>query len=227
MKILLTGSSRGIGLELSRMFLEKNDFVIGIARSPSKIAHVNYKHYCIDLTNEDEVRNVFRENPNIDIVINNAAIAEKNHLLLTGRQSIYNILDTNLIAPIIITKEYSKACISNKAKGEIINFSSIATNLSIPGECIYTVTKKALEEFSKQASCELAQFNISISAIKLGLFDIGLSKNISTQDIEGILKNTQLKKISTPDDLFNLLQHIIFLNPETKNGRIFDMDLSL
>ena len=45
MKVLITGTSKGIGLAIAKLFLEKNHDVIGIDRLPSSIEHKNYIHY--------------------------------------------------------------------------------------------------------------------------------------------------------------------------------------
>ena len=68
MKILITGTSQGIGKAISELFLKHNHEVIGIDRQNSTIVHENYTHYTCDIRDYDRLPNI----ENIEILINNA-----------------------------------------------------------------------------------------------------------------------------------------------------------
>ena len=75
-KIVITGSSRGIGNHLAKRFLEEGYEVIGISRSQAQIEHPNYQEISADLGNMDEVRTVCAELEGQPIagLINNAGV---------------------------------------------------------------------------------------------------------------------------------------------------------
>lgn len=224
MKILLIGSSRGIGKELALEFLNEGHRLVGLSRNSGEISHENYQHFQVDITKEDEVCAFFNQIGDFDLLINNAAIGNMNSILLTDFQTISQLLITNVAAPILLTREYVKSCIRQNRRGTIINFSSIATEQKISGESIYTTTKKAIEEFTVQSADELSKFNISISAIKLGLFNIGLSKNIPKNSALKILQTTAKQEYASIESLKNIILKIQSLPHIEKNGVIFNME---
>ena len=57
-KILITGNRKGIGLHLTKYYLEQGYNVFGCSRSESDLEHPNYKHVICDVTNEKQVKNV-------------------------------------------------------------------------------------------------------------------------------------------------------------------------
>ena len=86
-KILITGTSKGIGRYLAEYFLNNGNYVIGCSRSVSDLKN-NYKHYSLSVNDELKVKRMFSEirsmHGSIDVLINNAEIASMNHSLLTG-----------------------------------------------------------------------------------------------------------------------------------------------
>lgn len=61
MIIVITGTSRGIGLNLVERYIDRGHIVIGCSRSESSFKHENYQHFIVDLSNEDEI-NSFAKN---------------------------------------------------------------------------------------------------------------------------------------------------------------------
>ena len=102
---VVTGASRGVGNYLATKLLENDYKVINIARSKSE-----FTDYCFDLTNTDEigvlVKEIIKTEGTPDLLINNAGIASMNHTLLMQNKKIEEIMKLNLIAPILLTKEF-------------------------------------------------------------------------------------------------------------------------
>lgn len=77
--MLVTGASKGLGSKLADHFATRNASVIGFSRSPGVLEHANYRHFCVDVRDEQAVRVAFgtirSEFGKLDVLINNAAIA--------------------------------------------------------------------------------------------------------------------------------------------------------
>ena len=72
--IVITGTSKGIGLELAKYYLQKGHMVVGCARSQNDIKDKNYRHFVLDVSDEravvDMIREIKTEFNKIDILIN-------------------------------------------------------------------------------------------------------------------------------------------------------------
>jgi 3-oxoacyl-[acyl-carrier protein] reductase len=85
--IVITGTRKGIGKELAKYYLERGNIVIGCSRGEGSIEHKNYRHFCLDVSDEkavvDMIKKTKKEFKKIDILLNNAGIAAMNHILTT------------------------------------------------------------------------------------------------------------------------------------------------
>ena len=139
--IVITGTRKGIGKELSEYYLSNNDIVIGCSRGESTIDHENYRHFVLDVSDEKAVVNMIRsvkkEFGKIDVLLNNAGIASMNHFLTTSYETVKNIFSTNFFGTFLFSREVSKVMMKQKS-GRIVNFTTIAT----PINAINRMTKK-------------------------------------------------------------------------------------
>ncbi|BEJ61172.1 hypothetical protein B10172_11940 [Campylobacter jejuni] len=110
--IIITGTRKGIGKELSEYYLNNNHIVCGCSRGKSSIEHKNYRHFELDVCDEklvvNMVRNIKKEFEKIDILINNAGIASMNHILATLLKTLQNIFNTNVFGSFLFIREVSK-----------------------------------------------------------------------------------------------------------------------
>ena len=84
--IIITGTRKGIGKYLAEYYVEKGFQVIGCSRTTIDYELENYQHYCLDVAEEGEVKQMFAEinktYKRLDVLINNAGISSMNHILL-------------------------------------------------------------------------------------------------------------------------------------------------
>ncbi len=110
--MMITGTSRGIGRYLVEYYSQKGFQVVGCSRQKPDFEIPNYKHYCLNVSDEAEVVAMFsdvrRLYGRLDVLINNAGIASMNHVMLTPMQTIKNIYDTNVIAAFLFCREAAK-----------------------------------------------------------------------------------------------------------------------
>lgn len=110
--IIITGTRKGIGKELSHYYLNNNDIVIGCSRGESTISHENYRHFVLDVSDEKSVvhmiRSVKKEFGRINILLNNAGIASMNHFLTTTFQTVQNMFATNFFGTFLFQEKFLK-----------------------------------------------------------------------------------------------------------------------
>lgn len=118
--ILITGTRKGIGRDLSEYYLSKGDIVCGCSRSQSNLEHKNYRHFTLDVCDENAVVNMVRavkkEFGTIDVLLNNAGIASMNHILTTPLKTMQNIFNTNVFGSFLFLREVSKVMVQNYKK---------------------------------------------------------------------------------------------------------------
>ncbi len=147
MKILITGTSQGIGKAIADIFLLNNHEVVGIDRNESSIIHPSYIHYVCDIRNYENLPDV----TDVNVLINNA-----------GTQNEADI-DINLKALIYITEKYG---IQNQIKS-ILNIGSASghTGSEFPEYC---ASKGGVMSYTKNVAMRVAQFNATCNSLDPG-----------------------------------------------------------
>ena len=221
--IIITGTRKGIGKELALYYLDNNDIVIGCSRGDSSIDNSNYRHFSLDVSDEKAVvsmiRSVKKEFGKIDVLLNNAGIASMNHFLTTSYETVKNIFSTNFFGTFLFSREVSKVMMKQKS-GRIVNFTTIATPLSLEGEAIYASSKSAIENLTQTISKELATFNITVNAIGPTPIETDLIKAVPKDKIEDLLNKQTIKKFGTFEDIKNVINFFIDKKSDFITGQI-------
>ena len=164
-KALVTGASSGLGKYISIELSKKKIKVIGIARNKkslktiqNKIGKKYFNYVDFDLKKINEIEKIskiiLQKEKFIDILVNNAGIFKQSDLQNTNVSEINDLIDTNLKAPIILTKIFSKI-MTKKKQGYIINISSIAGKVPIRSSSVYCGTKFGLHGIGSALNKEL------------------------------------------------------------------------
>ncbi len=221
--IFITGTSRGIGLELVKYYISKGNIVVGCSRSKCDYKNENYHHYCCDVSDEKQVlimkKQIQKKIKKIDICINNAGIASMNHILTSTVNRTRQIFDTNFIGTFLMTRELSKIMMLNGG-GKIINFSTCAAAISLEGESIYAASKSAVESFTKTSSKELHPYGITVNAIGITPLDTDLLKGIQQKKINALLEKQTIKRMANFDDVMNVVDFFISERSNFITGQI-------
>ena len=221
--IVITGTRKGIGKSLSEYYLNQGDFVVGCSRGNSSIEHKNYRHFCLDVSDEKAVINMVRttkkEFGKIDVLLNNAGIASMNHIMITPYKSVKNIFHTNFFGTFLFLREVAKVMAKNKF-GRIVNFATVATPLRLEGEAIYAASKAAIESLTQIGARELAEFNITVNAIGPTPVPTDLIKNVPKEKMDALLNRQAIKRFGNFDDLINVINFFIDEKSDFVTGQI-------
>jgi len=214
--LLVTGTSRGIGKYLAGYYAAQGYQVIGCSRRPASEHMANYRHFCLDITDEENIKQMFseitREHGRLDVLINNAGIASMNHMLLTPTKVVRNIFETNFIGTFLCSREAAKL-MKRQGAGRIINFTTVATPLKLEGEAIYASSKAAIISFTQIIAKELASFGITVNAIGPTPIETDLIKSVPEEKINNLLQLQAIKRLGEFSDVSNVID--FFLRPES------------
>ena len=170
---LITGSNRGIGLELARQLHDRGDKIIATCRSTSsELNEIGVRiESGVDITSGESVLNLKQRLSDIhlDVMILNAGVAEFNSLSNLDPQSILHQFEVNALSPLCFTK----TMLSNLGKNSKIAFitsrmGSIEDNTS-GGSYGYRMSKVALCMAAKSLSVDLKPKDISVAILHPGL----------------------------------------------------------
>lgn len=182
MKILITGTSQGIGKAIAELFLKENHDVHGIDRQASAIDHENYRHYVCDVRDKDNLPEI----ADIDILINNA-----------GTQNEADI-DINLKALIHITEKYGV----REGIRSVLNIGSASghTGSEFPEYC---ASKGGVLAYTKNVAIRIASFGATCNSLDPGGVLTELNECvISDPELwKQIMDETPLKKWATPEEI--------------------------
>jgi len=233
--VLVTGVSKGLGLELLKSLLKDNNVVYGISRSynnelktlkeiyGSKFIHLEY-----DLGSNETIKKLseyVRENKiKFDSFINNAAMAYDDIVTNANFDKLDLMFKTNVLNPIMITKLILRNFILNKTKGNIIHISSISVHTGYKGLSMYASTKGALEAFSKNTSREWGEMGIRSNCLVAGFMETEMSKTLSDEQKQRIYNRTSLKKETNKESVVETIKFLISDHSKSITGQNIFVD---
>lgn len=209
--VLVTGSSRGVGYEITNYFLKKNAIVIGLSKGVSEIDNVNYNHFSVDLSKPEEITIVFKKIAKhfkkIDIVINNAAVLTSQYSMIMPLKNAIDMVNVDLLAVFLVSRESVKLMRKN-SYGRIINISSMAVSLEPAGDSLYAACKAGVNTLANVMAKEYSALNITCNTLAITAFESDMLKQHSPNGqikIKEIIKNLPIPRIAEKDDILNVI----------------------
>lgn len=193
MRVLITGSSKGIGLALANRFLNEGHEVYGIDILESSIDNPKYHHFIADISKVDSLPDI----KDIDVLINNAGVQNKNDI------------DVNLKGTINVTKKYA---FQSKIKSVLFNASASARSGFEFAE--YAASKGGVVAYMKNVAVELAKYGATVNSLSLGGV-LTSSNDVVINDKESwnkIMAATPLKKWMSLDEVCDWVYFLTVIN---------------
>jgi len=222
--MVITGTSRSIGKYLAEYYVGKGFQVIGCSRGSVDHELKNYQHFCLDVSDEPEVKEMFSEirrtHNRLDVLINNAGIALANYTLLTSYKAVESILNTNVMGTFLLCREALTFMMKNKY-GRIVNLSTIRVPLASVGCSMYSASKAAIEQFSRVLAKEVASYGITVNVLRLSMVKhSGMVEALSNDDVLDLLKHTTTKSELDFEDITHTMDFLISEKSKMVTGEI-------
>jgi NAD(P)-dependent dehydrogenase (short-subunit alcohol dehydrogenase family) len=178
--VIVTGAARGVGRAMVGAFVEQGAKVIATDRDAEGLAETCAPFPEVVSLAEDVsrpegaekiVETAVKQFGQLDVCVNNAAVAPHTALLEETMEVWDRVYAVNCRGTFLMTQAAGKAMISGGRGGRIINFSSGASLRGGPGAAAYASSRAATESFSRVAAIELAPHNILVNTVSPGLID--------------------------------------------------------
>ena len=181
-KIWITGASSGIGKAVAEKFANEGWKVAISARRKEILDdmsnHQNIFSYPLDVTNQDQVDNVFKkiinEFGNIDLCIFSSGTYDPKNEKTINIEKIKNVINVNFIGVVNCVKVV-ETYFKEKKSGQISIVSSIAGYRGLPNSSGYGPSKAALTNFTESIYFDFKKFNVKISVISPGFIKTPLT----------------------------------------------------
>ncbi len=212
---IVTGGTRGIGLETVRVFKENNAEVILFGSKEESVSNainllksegIEVTGYYPNLNNyfeiESTLKEIIKKYGHIDILVNNAGISAKESIENTTSEDFAKIIDLNVQAVFNMSKAVVPYMKDNKS-GVILNTSSMVSIYGQPSGVGYPASKFAVNGITKSLARELAPFNIRVNAVAPGIIKTDMVALLPEEVIAPLIKSIPLGRIGKPRDIAN------------------------
>jgi len=215
-RVLITGTSRGIGAYLARHYVDQGDYVLGCARGPTVLEHDRYTHVSLDVTDERAVGELFQTARarlgRLDALINNAGIATMNAVALTPFTTARRVLETNFLGTFLFSHRAIRL-LRHSSAGRIVNLTTVAVPWRLDGEAVYAAAKSAVETFTRVLAKEVGPFGITVNAVGPSPIKTELTAAVPPRKLEALIERQAIPRWADPADVANVID--FFLRPES------------
>ena len=219
--IIITGSSRGIGLTIAKT-LAKNGAKVVVNYSGSEETAKSVVNEILqsggqaiaikaDVSKSEDVKRLFQKTiekfEKIDVLINNAGIAIYKLIKDTTDEDFDRIFDINVKGVFNTMREASTLLADN---GRIINFSSSVTRLMLPTYGTYSATKSAVEQLTRVFAKEVGTKGITVNSVSPGPVNTELFKQGKNEEvIKRLASMSAFNRIGEPEDIAKIVLFLV------------------
>jgi 3-oxoacyl-[acyl-carrier protein] reductase len=235
---VVTGGSRGLGLQIARKLAAAGYRVISVARRKDEqftaaMTELNVQgpgalHFqpCDlgDLAGiPDLARALRKEFGTIYALVNNAAIGTSGLLATTRNSDIERTIRLNTISPLILTKYIVRSMMAGGA-GRIVNVASIVGFTGYSGLSVYGATKAALLGFTRSLARELGPLGINVNAVAPGFLNTEMTAGLGEQEREQVVRRSALRRLAEVDDVANAVEFLLSERARNVTGTVLTVD---
>ncbi len=230
----ITGARRGIGRAIALKMAQNGADCVLLARSaPEELAEeirgIGRRALAIacDVSDNEQVEAAVKQSiaefGKIDVLVNNAGIAQDGLLIRMKLEQWQNVIDVNLSGAFYCTKAVARYMLKANA-GRIINITSVIGQMGNAGQANYAASKAGLIGFTKSVAKELGSRSITCNAIAPGFITTDMTSDLTDEAKEQLLQNVPLGTLGQPDDVAELALFLAGPGARYITGQVLNVD---
>ena len=239
--VIVTGASRGLGLEIATTLAASGYRVLAIARSESEplrrliaanAASPGSGRGCVEFHAFDLletaaipqlVARVRKSAGPLFGLVNNAGIGTSGVLAMMRDADIETVIRLNALSPILLTKHVLRSMMSERT-GRIINISSIVAGHGFHALSAYSATKAALSGFTRSLAREVGPLGITVNAVAPGFIDTEMTRELGEEQREKIIRRSALRRLAGADDVAAAVEFLLSDKAKNITGATLTVD---
>lgn len=229
-KVLVTGSSRGIGKEIA-LYLAKSGYDIDVhyAHNEQKAIETADEIRALgrdtqilkfDIKNREECAKVLADKLYYGVVLN-AGIARDNVFPALEDDEWDDVIDTNLTGFYNVLKPLVMPMISNRVKGRIITMSSVSAISGNRGQVNYSASKAGIIGATKSLALELAKRGITVNCIAPGVIDTEMIKDVPLDEVKKLIP---MKRVGQANEVASLANYLMSEDASYITGQVISVN---
>ncbi|MDF2440762.1 MAG: 3-oxoacyl-[acyl-carrier protein] reductase [Abditibacteriota bacterium] len=230
----ITGARRGIGRAIALKYAQQGADCVLLARSaPTELAAEiealgrKALALAVDVSDADavdaSVKQAIAQFGRIDVLVNNAGIAQDGLLLRMKLEQWQNVIDVNLSGAFYCTKAVSRHMLKAE-RGRIINISSVIGQMGNAGQANYAASKAGMIGLTKSVAKELGSRGITCNAIAPGFITTDMTSDMSEEARKQLLKNIPLGALGEPEDVAEVALFLASPGARYITGQVLNVD---
>ena len=237
--VIVTGSSRGVGLATARRLAEAGFRVIAVARSEGSelgalrqalasrqgAGGIIFRPF--DLLRIEDIagfaRDLRAEFGAPFGLVNNAAAGTDGLLSNMHLSQIEALVRLNTLSPIVLTKYVARSMMTARS-GRIVNIASIVASTGYNGLSVYGATKASLVGFTYSLARELGRLGITVNAVAPGFMQTEMTRAASEEDRERVARRSALGRLVTPEDVAESVLYLMGDAGRNVTGQVLTVD---